>query len=344
MNAGDILNADLADVGRWLAEGFAWWIEELAGLLPATWRASFAPAPAILAEYVGGQAGYRFWRDGKLIDLADPAKAKVGLLLGPGETLMRRIKLPLLPLRDVRRTLALDVDRLTPFRPEAAYLAVEILSRDAEAGHQEVLLGIWPKAEAAMALERAHAHGLVPSAIKVRGQEAADPPRLDFLPCFAGKNGAAAAARRRLWWWSAVGVLMAANLGALVARDMIDVARLRATLDSQRETVALAERVRKRLQDESKARTDLLARRAAGEPLRAIDAVTAVLPQGDWVQHLEWNGRAIRLVGYRQPNFDIAGAMRSSPAFANPRLLSTETPAKVGSEPFDLFADARATR
>jgi len=345
VNLSDVLNADLGTVGRWIAQGFAWWIDELSGLAPASLRHLFAPPPPLFVELTGA-AGERprFWRDGRIVEIEDPGKTPVGLLLGPGQALLRTIELPLMPLRDVRRMAELDIDRLTPFRTDAVYFDAEILGKDPIAGRQHVLIGVWPKAASAALLERAREQGLAPVAIKARGPQPGDPPRLDFLAQVAHGEGMGAQGRRSVWWWAAVGVLLLANIGALVGRDMADVGRLRAVIEGERGTVMVAERVRQKLQTEDKARADLLARRAVGEPLRVIDAVTQALPSGAWVQHLEWNGRAIRLVGYRQANVDVAAAIRSSPAFVNPRLSSVETAAKVGMTPFDLVADAKRAR
>jgi general secretion pathway protein L len=340
MNAAEILNADLGTVGRWISEGFAWWVDELAGLAPSGLRTLFAPPPPVLAEFAPGAERYRFWREGRMVEIDDPGKAPVGLLLGPSEVLLRTVELPLMPLRDLRRMAELDIDRLTPFRVDAVHLAVEILQRDPTHGRQLVLIGVWPRGAAAAALERAQEHNLDPVAIKVRPAPG-EAPRLDFLPQIARARGSSGEARGRLWWWTSVAVLLAANIAVLVGRDMADVGRLKATIEAERGTVMVAERVRQKLQTENKARSDLLARRAAGDPLRVIDAVTRVLPPSAWVQHLEWNGRAIRLVGYRAATFDLAAAIRNSPAFANPRLATTETPAKVGGASFDLVADAR---
>jgi general secretion pathway protein L len=341
MNVSEVLNADIGTVGRWISEGFAWWIEELSGLAPTRWRRLFAPPPPVLAEMVPGAERYRFWREGRIVEIDDPGQA--GLLLGPGEALLRTVELPLMPLRDVRRMAELDVDRLTPFRADAVHLDVEILEKDPAHGRQQVLIGVWPKGAAAAALEQAQERGLNPVAIKVRPAPG-EAPRLDFLPQIARAEGVGGPSRAALWWWSSVAILLAANIFVLVGRDMADVAHLRATIEAERGTVMVAERVRQKLQSENKARSDLLGRRAAGDPLRVIDAVTRALPPSAWVQHLEWNGRAIRLVGYRAANFDLAAAIRNSPAFANPRLSATETPAKIGGASFDLVADARRAR
>jgi Tfp pilus assembly PilM family ATPase len=53
----------------------------------------------------------------------------------------RELDLPLLPPNDMRRLVALDIDRLTPFPAEAVYFDLEIIQRDADRGKQRVLAG-----------------------------------------------------------------------------------------------------------------------------------------------------------------------------------------------------------
>ena len=60
------------------------------------------------------------------------------------------------------------------------------------------------------------------------------------------------------------------------------------------------------------------------------------------MQHLEWNGDALRIVGFKRQDIDMAAAIRGSGAFANPRALAAEpTAGPTPIRPFDITADAR---
>ena len=342
MELKDILNADLGDVGQWIRQGFAWWIDELNSLVPEGWRANFSRRPRFDVEFIEQPPGQRFWRDGRLVELAAPprgAAGRVGVLLDQTQVLSREIDYPLLPFNDLRRMIALDVDRLTPFRADSVVTDVEVIHRDADAGRQTVALGVVPRAAAAEAAARARAAGLEPVAIRARTGEGE--VRFDFLPALLAAEGVAPSGRRVLYWRAAVVALLLINVFTLVFRDMADVNDLSQTVGSQSATANVALRLRQNVERETARRRALLDRRARGEPLRVVNAVTRALPNGVWLQRLEWNGQSIRLVGLKTAAFDVPAAIRGSPAFTNPRALAMDVSTRSGQgEPFDVVADA----
>ena len=76
--------------------------------------------------------------------------------------------------------------------------------------------------------------------------------------------------------------------------------------------------------------------------LSAINAVTEALPDGAWVQRMEWNGQTLRLVGFKRSDIDLSAAIRGTGLFTNPRAAGPETtPGPTAVRPFDITADAR---
>ena len=82
MNLQDLLNSemDLSSLAALARQGVAWWLDELATLLPPAWRARLSSRPRVLAEQVTPGV-WRYWKDGRPVDrdaaLSDTA---VGLL------------------------------------------------------------------------------------------------------------------------------------------------------------------------------------------------------------------------------------------------------------------------
>ncbi len=66
MTLQELMNADVRAIGGLVRQGFAWWIDELAALLPAGWRGLFSFRPKVLAEPLSA-GGWRYWRDGRPI-------------------------------------------------------------------------------------------------------------------------------------------------------------------------------------------------------------------------------------------------------------------------------------
>jgi hypothetical protein len=151
---------------------------------------------------------------------------------------------------------------------------------------------------------------------------------------------------RRRRGWAAAGALIVLNLAVLVGRDIISVSRAQSAVDVQRPVVEAVTRLRRRVEAEDARRRDWLARGRRADPLRMLNSLTQALPSGASVQHLEWNGETLHIIGLSRTNIDLAAAIRGSGAFSNPRAVSeaaTSAPiaGQGSSRPFDITADAR---
>ena len=352
MTLQELLNSemDLASLAALARQGLAWWLDELAAMLPPAWRERLSSRPRTWIE-PQPSGGWRVWKDGRLFEGPGPrtgararggAAPRIGLLAPPEAVLLRETPAPRMTAADVRRMLSLDIDRLSPLAADLIHYDMEIRERGDGEGLQRILLGIIPRDEAARLLGRARADGFAPVALAARADRDDAPPRFDFMPQVLRAEGQAAGDRGRLYLWVAVGALILANIAVLVGRDIIDVSRVRATVEGQKPVVDAVLRLRRRVQAEEARRSDLLARGRRGDPLRMLNVLTQAVPSGAWVQHLEWNGQSLRIVGFKRPEIDLAAAIRGSGAFTNPRALAAEpaggpTPLR----PFDITAEAR---
>jgi general secretion pathway protein L len=350
MTLQELLNSemDLASLAALARQGLAWWLDELTAMLPPAWRDRLSSRPRTWIEPKAA-GGWRVWRDGRPVEGppgARPApsdrRSRIGLLAPPGAVLLRETPAPRMTAADVRRMLSLDIDRLSPLAADLIHYDMEILERGEGEGSQRVMLGIIPRDGAARLLDRARADGFEPVALAAAAERDDLPPRFDFLPQVLRAEGQASGDRTRLYLWIAVGVLILANLGVLVGRDIIDVSRVQAIVDGQQPVVDAVMRLRRRVQTEEARRLDMLARGRRGDPLRMLNVLTQAAPAGAWVQHLEWNGQSLRIVGFKRSDIDLAAAIRGSGAFTNPRALAAEPVAgPTPVRPFDVTADAR---
>lgn len=330
MNASELLNADVGVIGQALARGFRWWVEELRGL------AGSARARRSRVQVGVDADGALHWRrDGA------PATAtggEVDLVLAPEIVLERTLDLPPLSESDLRRLMTADIDRLTPFTADQVWF--DALAQPAEAGTARTELAVVSRSDMAAWLAALDAVGARPARVTVGDPATPSDWRFDFLPAIRREGTSPAARRRAALVWGAFAILLIANLAALIGRDMAATRAVRDAVDAQRPTVALAQGLRRRVQNEETRRAALLARRERQEPLRILEEVSRALPPPQWVQRFEWNGRIVRLVGFKQANFDLAAALRGSPLLTNPRALSTErVPASANGEPFDITAE-----
>jgi len=335
---------DLASLAAMARRGFVWWGEELAGIIPARWRERLFARSMLFAEQTA-EGRWRVWRNGRPTGLGltrSEAGRNVGVLLSADAVLVRELELPRMPRADLRRMIALDIDRLSPLNPDLVYFDVDVIDTGGSGSRQKVLLGLAPRTAAAEAVEAARAAGLRPGRLSVSLEDRGGTPGFDFLPQVLAAKGERSAGSRRPWLWGAVMLLMALNLGVLVGRDVASVDDLQRLVGTQRLAAGAAMRVRAAVDAEEARRRDLLARGVRSDPLAMLNAVTEAMPTGAWVQHLEWNGRNLRLVGYKTGGLDIGAAVRGSGAFANPRAAATTpTAGNVVGQPFDVTADAR---
>ncbi len=342
MNLQQLLNADVRTIGRWAQLGLSWWGQELLALLPARLRdrpRRRATWTAVLSD----QGGVSLWRDGAPAGPAERVGGSIrtaDLVLPPHEALVRELDLPRLSDADLRRLVALNLDRFTPFAADQVYFDLAVLDRTALGVRQGVRLGVLRRDRAHALMAQASQRGVQVKRMGPGGGPDGRELQLDFARAMREQDGVVSAVPRRVYLWSACGLLAGAAVLLATLSDAQDIDRLQRLVDAQQPTVSLAEKLRRSVQAERNRRIELLTRRSAHEPLRILDAATRALPRGEWVQRMEWNGRVVRLVGFKQPGFDVPAAL-TGPALVNVRSLLSDMPTRTadGREPFDVMAD-----
>jgi general secretion pathway protein L len=345
MTPQNILNADLATIGRWLHTGFVWWIDELSSLVPERYRRN-ARRRARWTARVDRDGVIQLWRDGRPTQATPPSPSagwRADVVLPAEAVLVRDLDLPRLSNADLGRMLQANMDRFTPFPAERIYFDAPAFADPDDEARARVRLAVIPRERALEALARARALGL--EVERLGTEDAGGAPAFDFMAAIRADQGGSSGRRRLALWWSACAGLMALNVLAASLMDLRDVRRLAATVEAEQPRVAAATRIHKAAAAEQGVRLALLARRSQNEPLRIVDALTKALPDRQWTHRLEWNGRTVRIVGFKAQGFDVPGALRHTPALTNPRSLLADMPVKTaaGVEPFDVIADS-ATR
>lgn len=338
MNAKDLFNMDMETAIHWLLRGVRWWIDELLAMLPAEWRVRLTRRNHVVAEIDGEALVYRSEEGGA--PLGAKPRGPIKFLMPSDQVLRREIELPLLPMSDVKRMLALDIDRLTPFRGDQVYFDAEIVARDQESGRQQVALGVLPRATAMQYLDFARRNKLEPSALGAARREGGVAPSFDFLSAMRESQGGNAAQRRSFYWWGGAVALLLINLILLTYRDVSSLDQLRQTVEAQQGPVDVALRTRDKVEHEAARRSALLESKKRSSPLPVLDAVTTALPADAWVHRFEWNGRTVHIMGSRKTSPDILARLEASPVLRNARSLATEirnNPAV--DQQFDMSAD-----
>ncbi|MEJ1970189.1 MAG: PilN domain-containing protein [Rhizomicrobium sp.] len=337
-----ILTMDMATLGHWLQRGWSWWTSELQVLLPARMRASFADGPQLVAELHDDNLTFREYRQGAASAIprsgaAEKLLPRSALALPNSEVLLRETMLPALPMHDLRRMTALDIDRLTPLRADEVVFDLELAPEPAAGGVRRVTIAVARREVLKAMLDAAAALGGEPRTVCLIDRETGV-PRFDFLKALRAAEGAPSSLRGI--WWVAVLVLLAANVALWVLRDSSSVDALQDEVDAQQTSVVLATAVHHRVEAETLHRRELVARHSQRAPLALLDAVTRALPDGAYIRHFEWNGETLRLTGSATAGIDVATLLDRSARLANARPATQGRAGATGM--FDVVVEPKA--
>jgi hypothetical protein len=321
-----LLDADMATIAGWLRSGFAWWVDELRGMLPA--------------RFAVGGAAFAGWFDyagqGQMVRAGEGAAQAV--LIAPELCLVREIELPPLGQRDLERLVRLDADRIMPIPAERLVLA----ARADPAERSRVTVAALPLDTARALLEELDAHGLQPGCIALAIAAQPGVAAVDFTSALAEAGLVAKPRSAAAGWWALVAFLFALNLGVLVWRDAQSVSQLQDLVDSQAPAVNAARAIANRISATERQAQELAALRRKQDALTVLAAATMALPPGAWVQRYAWDGATLRLSGYKRAGVDVVGALRKSPRLADVRAGNSGEVAEVlTGQPFDVTAVVR---
>lgn len=341
MSGASILNADMATVTRWLREGFTWWTEELAQLLPTTLRregaqrgpvAIFSPGKPITVHH-----------SGKLAEAAPGGRPRQLALAVPAMfSLQRECQLPAMRASDLRSYVALEADRLLPLGSQELLADALPVAAPGEDRRMMVCIAAVERDLAEQAIAAAAAVGIEPTRLGIVDGNDLTRLRFDFAPQLRADGLLPRRNPQRQLWWGLVALAFAINLGLLVWRDQQSVTRLRELVEAQQPAVAVYRTIAARTARADQVARRTVSRRASHAALPDLAAATAALPPEAWVQRYAWDGQSLRLSGYMRPAVDVVAALRREPRFINVRTSTADVQADILiGRPFDVTTDIR---
>ncbi len=326
----DVLNTEVGDVLQALKRAGRWWWAELAEVFAPLARPGRRRAWPHTAER--GPDGRWALRDAAGVPVPITGGARdAAVVLAPGEALVRVLPMPDLPERDLRRMVELGVDRLIPFPPAEAAVALDVAELTDGDGRRTVRLAAAPRATVDAVLRSAEAAGIAPVALLARGEGV----EIDLLPSLSAPP-TARDRRVRAVAWAVMAALLVFNVGLWIWRDVRDLDVLKDAAAQRRPVAERVERLRRTLRGEAERVRARVAARAANEPLRTLDALSRAIPSDAWVQRLTLDGGRVRLAGRRREGSDVAAALQRA-GFPDARP-SGDAPTSVDG--FDITATA----
>jgi general secretion pathway protein L len=324
-----------SDVLRLVRQGFAWWLGELAGMLPPRLTALFGAEAAPVVLVTLGPGGAALWpSDARRQSAAAAGRRgnRVAIALDRSLVFEAALELPRAAEQALPQILQHQIERLVPLPagetrfdyrctpgPDDKLLAVRVF--------------VAKHATIDEALGAARAAGLVPRRVVLADwHEPGRPPLL-----WQADNAAdtSRGLRRRL---EIAAVLLAAIAYGLyvhrldLVRDEL-AARVAAAEPAAQAVEGLARKVAALGADAA----FFAARRREPAPLAVIDALTRLVPMDSWVSELVLDRRNVEIGGYSPHATDLVAQIERSKLFRNPRFSSPITLASDGKrEHFDL--------
>ena len=349
-----------------LRDFLAWWVQQLAELLPDRLRRpDAAGADALLIEPDGpldgdppavellvrkrGQTSRlgRFALDGLGMTAAQRAAALAGgplpirLRLPPGLLLEKHLSLPLAAERELARVVGYEMDRETPFSTDEVYWDSAVEQRDRANGRLKLRLSLVPKAPVQALIAALQAAGLAPTARSMR-RSASGAFRPIALARGAGQRGLVGARAVPV----AAIVCMALAVLALAVpflRQAIELGRVESRIAELQPSVDEAEALRKRIEG-SGAGGDVLTEQRAkmGDVLKVLAAATQILPDDTHLTDFTMRQRKLSLVGQSADASKLIGALSQDQTFQNPVFAAPVTTMPgAHMDVFSISAEAR---
>ncbi|MFP4209524.1 MAG: PilN domain-containing protein [Wenzhouxiangella sp.] len=352
-----------------LAAFMRWWGGELAGMIPARWRARMiAPVPRLwlMASDEGGAV--EVWRGDAVperLDTFGPGEdagllrsrwknhlnafregpPEVVLLLPPERVLEAPVDLPLALESNLDQALGYQLDQLTPFRADQVWHDFRIVERQADSGRLKIDLRLVPKTQLEDLLERLRAIG-----VRLHGIDAARPdPDTGDLTGNEGFNLLPASDREvfvnrraRINW--ALGLTAVLVLAMVMAQSLWlhqrSNAQLRAELDALRSEAEAVMALQREL-DDALAAANFLAEHRLEQPvmMNVLDEITRVLPNDMWLQQLQVRDGELTMTGMANGSQRLIELVNGSYLFSDTEFRgSVSIDPNSGQERFNVRA------
>ncbi len=344
-----------------LRSAVAWWLGELAEMLPVLLKGAVQRAPVVL-EVGETQLSLRVHgpRGGSPAtmsidpDMPDGAQTAVRTALRqarrgngvtiellPDQVLEVPLSLPRGAERAMRQILQNQLDRIVPLPPEEVEFAYVVAPRKGTDGALKVVVTVVTKVTLERALKVAQDLRLRPEKIIARG-------RGDQAPAVLWR--AQRASDESPWLRRVRHFLELGTIGLLIGAFVFYVVRLDQQIQSLEATVGDKARLARAAmqlaeqRNESEAALELVdKRRAVPTPLQILNEITRLVPDDSWISRMQVQGQTIEIFGASRNVSTLVNILSKAPLFGDPVFLSPITAAIGGeAQQFHLSIDILA--
>jgi general secretion pathway protein L len=343
-----------------LTDFFTWWTEQMRDLVPASlrpssgrsWRRTLVIVPELpdlsavelfmqgrggetsLGRHELNSAGLR----AALARLPRALRTTSVLRVSADLLLEREIVLPLAAENDLKRVVAYEMDRLTPFRADEVFWSCLAGKRDAARNRLHVRVTVVPYLRVEAILTALLQAGLAPARIAAGG--AAEQHRI--VPLTEDRPSHRwLGPRADAYALGGCGVLVAAAVALPFILQSVASARIDARAEAIRPQVTEAEKLRKKITNgATTADAIAAARNQVGTPLQTIALLTDLLPDDTYLTALNVRQRKLTISGRSAGAARLIGAMAANPIIHNPAFTAPVIRDETnGGEMFSIRAE-----
>jgi len=351
--------------GQAIRRGVSWWLNELAGLVPARlmWLVGKQDHAATVLEVAADDIALVLPQRGASHPIRVPLggcdeqtmRARIHAVmrhrrignavtvrLDPALILETSVTLPVSAERSLRAVLQHQLDRLVPLPARDVCFEYRLAPRMPAAKELTAHLVIATRAGIDRALALARAGGLNPRLVVAPGNaQRREPPIVLWQ---AGRQRAESVLHRRLQHGLEVAtlVLTLSAYGLYVHRlDQIR-DRLQEEIGEATRAATAARNLSQRIAEANDAVTLVQRRWQEVPPLRLLNELTGLVPESSWVAQLIMRNRTVEIIGYSPRATDLIPRIESSALFEKPQFRAPITLSPDGKgERFDLTFEVR---
>jgi general secretion pathway protein L len=329
-----------SDLGRQIRQGIAWWLGELAQMLPRRLSGILGgnSDPVVLITF--GPGGAALWpSDVRRHSTNAVGHWRNGVTIGLDRSLIfeAALELPQAAQQSLRQILPHQIERLVPLAAGETQFDFRT-APGADENLIQVRVFVAKRATIDEALAVARGAGLSPRRIVLADWQGPDKP-----PMLWKADKAADVNRRRRRRLEITALLLAAVAYGLYVhrldriRDELE-ARVAAAQSAAEAVGALS----RNLATVDADAAFFAGRRQEAPPLQVIDALTRLVPTDSWLTGLVLKRRSVEISGYSPHASDLVSRVERSALFQNPQFSSSTTLAPDGKrEHFDLAFETK---
>jgi general secretion pathway protein L len=325
-----------------LSSLITWWKEQMRDLVPASLRSfisrSWRPALVVVSETPDALDVALFLRnrgnetplgrhrldDPSLRDavMRLPRASRATVILKTPQDLLleQEIMLPLQAEPDLKRVIAYEMDRLTPFRADQVLWTYLIGRRDAVRNRLYLRVTVIPRRPLEALLAALRDAGLIPTLIEA-GNTAESRRTIPLTDDSAIRPWLGP--RAEAYAMGVCAVLAATAIALPFVQQSIEFSAVDERIEAIRPQVAEAEKLRKAIAG-SAATADAItaAHNQVGAPLQTIAVLTEVLPDDTYLTSLSLRQRKLSIAGRSAAAAKLIGAMAAHPLIRNPAFVA----------------------